>query len=59
MPTDETRRLLKVFGIAITDFEDAVNSGAPREQLQKAEALARSRLEEVRELIERLSAAVK
>ena len=28
MPTDETRRVLKVFGVAVTAFEDAVDKGA-------------------------------
>ncbi|HXG50808.1 MAG TPA: hypothetical protein VNN77_05290 [candidate division Zixibacteria bacterium] len=54
MPTDETRRLLKVFGIAVTALEDAVNKGAPPEELNKLEAAALARLEEVAALIERL-----
>jgi hypothetical protein len=54
MPTDETRRLLKVFGVAVTAFEDAVDKNASPEQLRKAEAEARTRLEEVTALIERL-----
>ncbi|MGH7826766.1 MAG: hypothetical protein ACREQ7_16530 [Candidatus Binatia bacterium] len=55
MPTDETRRLLKVFGVAVTAFEDAVDKEAPPEEVRKAEAEVRTRLEEVTELIERLS----
>jgi len=54
MPTDETRRLLKVFGVAVTAFEDAVDKNASPEELRKAEAEARTRLEEVTALIERL-----
>lgn len=54
MPTDETRRVLKVFGVAVTAFEDAVDKGASPEELRKAEAEARTRLEEVAALIERL-----
>jgi hypothetical protein len=54
MPTDETRRLLKVFGVAVTAFEDAVDKKASAEELRKAEAEARTRLEEVTTLIERL-----
>jgi hypothetical protein len=54
MPTDETRRLLKVFGVAVTAYEDAVDKGAPPEELRKAEAEVRTRLEEVTGLIERL-----
>lgn len=59
MPTDETRRLLKVFGVAVTAFEDAVDKEAPPEALGKAEAEVRTRLEEVTTLIERLSAKKK
>jgi len=54
MPTDETRRMLKVFGVAVTEFEDAVEKGAPPERLAKAEAEAVARLQEVTALIEGL-----
>ena len=54
MASDETRRLLKVFGIAVTDYEDAVAQGAPAEKLSKAEAEAFARLREVTTLLERL-----
>jgi len=54
MPTEGTRRLLKLFGIAVTDLEDALASGAPREDLARAEAEAAARLREVGELIDRL-----
>jgi len=56
MPTDETRRLLKVFGVAVTAFEDAVDKAALPEELRKAEAEVRARLEEVTALIELLRA---
>lgn len=56
MPTDETRRLLKVFGVAVTAFEDAVDKAALPEELRKAEAEVRTRLEEVTALIELLRA---
>jgi hypothetical protein len=59
MPTDETRRLLKVFGVAVTAFEDAVEKKAPAEERRKAEAEVSTRLEEVRALIERLRAKTK
>lgn len=36
MPTDATRKLLKVFGIAVTDFEDQTQSTL--EQLQDLRA---------------------
>ncbi|MGH7774355.1 MAG: hypothetical protein ACREQA_19185 [Candidatus Binatia bacterium] len=59
MPTDETRRVLKVFGVAVTAYEDAVDKGAAPEELHKAEAEVRTRLEEVTTLIERLRAKKK
>ena len=38
MPGEETRRLLKLFGIAVTDLEDAVQRGAPKEELARIDA---------------------
>ena len=54
MPTDETRRVLKVFGVAVTAFEDAVDKGAAPEELRKAEAEVKTRLDEITVLIEQL-----
>jgi hypothetical protein len=59
MPTDETRRLLKVFGVAVTAFEDAVEKGASSEDVAKTEAEVRARLQEVSALVERLRAKKK
>jgi hypothetical protein len=59
MPTDETRRVLKVFGVAVTAYEDAVDKGAPPEEMRKAEAEVRASLEEVTGLIERLRAKIR
>ena len=59
MPTDDTRRVLKVFGVAVTAFEDAVDNGAAPEELKKADAELKLRLEEVTALIERLRAQKK
>jgi hypothetical protein len=59
MPTDETRRLLKVFGVAVTALEDAVDKDAATQERQKAEAEVRARLQEVTALIERLSVKTK
>ncbi|MBM4296849.1 MAG: hypothetical protein FJ143_03825 [Deltaproteobacteria bacterium] len=56
MPTDETRRVLKVFGVAVTAFEDAIDKGAPSEEVTKADAEVKARLEEITVLIERLRA---
>jgi hypothetical protein len=55
LPSDETRRLLKIFGIAMTNYEDAVIKGASAEELKKAEGEVRARLEEIAALIERLA----
>jgi len=59
MPTDETRRVLRMFGVAVTAFEDAVDSNITPEELKKADAELKLRLEEVTALIERLRARKK
>jgi len=59
MPSDETRRMLKVFGVAVTAYEDAVEKGAPPAELAKAEAEVLTRLREVTALIESLRAKKK
>jgi hypothetical protein len=59
MPTDETRRVLKVFGVSVTAFEDAVDKGASPEELKKTDTEVRTRLEEITALIERLRARQK
>jgi hypothetical protein len=56
MPSDETRRVLKVFGVAVTNYEDAIEKGGPAEEIQKAEAEIDASLTEVTALIERLRA---
>ena len=54
MPSDEIRRLLKLFGVAMTEFEDAVHQGTAPDELRKREAEVRARLEEVEAFIDRL-----
>ena len=54
MPTDETRRLLKTFGVAVTTLEDAVHNQAPAEEIARAEQQARTLLAELTALIDRL-----
>lgn len=56
MPSDETRRVLKTFGVAVTSYEDAVEAGAPADEVDKAEAEFRATLGQVTALIERLRA---
>jgi hypothetical protein len=55
MPSDETRRLLRTFGVAVTQFEDAVSGGAPADEIKQAEDEARSRLHEIETLLQRLT----
>ena len=59
MPTDETRRVLRMFGVAVTAFEDAVDSSVTPEELKKTDAELKLRLEEVTALIDRLRARKK
>jgi hypothetical protein len=54
MPSDETRRLLRAFGVAVTAYEDAIQDGSSAEDVRKAEVDVRARLREVTALIERL-----
>jgi hypothetical protein len=54
MAQDSTRRLLKVFGIAVTNLEDALEATLA-EGAKKAEAELRERMKEVIALVERLS----
>ena len=55
MPSDETRRLLRTFGVAVTQFEDAVSSGAPANEIKQAEDEARARLHEIEALLQWLT----
>jgi hypothetical protein len=54
MPSDETRRVLKVFGVAVTSLEDAIDGKAPLEQIMKWDAELADRTREVIALVERL-----
>ena len=56
MPSDETRRVLRTFGVTVTTYEDAVEAGTPAEAINKAEAELSISLNEVTALIERLPA---
>jgi hypothetical protein len=56
MPSDDTRRLLKTCGVAVTTYEDAVLNKSSMGEILEAEAEARARLEEVIALIDRLRA---
>jgi hypothetical protein len=54
MAEDSTRRLLKTFGIAVTDLEDALNAGEA-DRAKKAAEEARDRMRDIIELVERQS----
>lgn len=54
MPSDETRRVLKVFGVAVTSLEDAIDRGAPVDEIMKWDAELADRTREVIALVERL-----
>ena len=54
MADDGTRQTLKLFGVAVTAFEEAVGSGSG-DAARKAEAVRRTHLEDLIALIERLS----
>ncbi|HEY3101101.1 MAG TPA: hypothetical protein VGL14_19435 [Methylomirabilota bacterium] len=54
MPSDETRRVLKVFGVAVTNLEDAIDRRAPVPEIMKWDAEVADRTREVFSLVERL-----
>jgi hypothetical protein len=58
MPSDETRRLLRMFGVAVTEFEDAIESKAAAEELRKRAADAADRLAEVAALVNGLRSKI-
>lgn len=54
MPSDETRRVLKVFGVAVTSLEDALDRNAPMEEIMKWDQEVAERMRELIALVERL-----
>ena len=54
MPSDETRRVLKVFGVAVTNLEDAIEQRKPFEEIMKWDAEVADRTREVIALVDRL-----
>lgn len=56
MSSDETRRVLKLFGVAVTSLEDALDRGAPAEELGRWERELGERLDEILTLVGRLRA---
>jgi hypothetical protein len=54
MPSEETRRLLKVFGVAVTSLEDAIDQHASLEEIAKRDHELADRMREVTAAVERL-----
>lgn len=54
MPSDETRRVLKVFGVAVTNLEDAIDRKAPLDEIMKWDREVADRTREVIDFVERL-----
>ncbi|MGH7309120.1 MAG: hypothetical protein ACREK6_10540 [Candidatus Rokuibacteriota bacterium] len=54
MPSDETRRLLKVFGVAVTNLEDAIDSKAPTDEIVKLDTELAERMRDITAFVERL-----
>ncbi len=54
MAGDETRRVLKLFGVAVTNLEEAIDRRAPVPEIMKWDAEVADRTREVIDLVERL-----
>ncbi|HSF07545.1 MAG TPA: hypothetical protein VLG10_17330 [Methylomirabilota bacterium] len=54
MPSDETRRLLKVFGVAVTNLEDAIDGKASVEAIVKLDTELAERMRDIIAFVERL-----
>jgi hypothetical protein len=54
MPSDETRRLLKVFGVAVTNLEDAIDSKAPLKDIAKLDNELAERTRDIIAFVDRL-----
>jgi hypothetical protein len=54
MPSEETRRVLKVFGVAVTNLEDAIDRKAPLEEIMKWDREVAERTRETLALVDRV-----
>lgn len=54
MPSEETRRVLKVFGVAVTNLEDAIERKAPFDEIMKWDREVAERTRETLALVDRL-----
>jgi hypothetical protein len=54
MPSDETRRLLKLFGVAVTNLEDAIDGKKPMAQIMRHDHELADRTRELLAFLDRL-----
>jgi hypothetical protein len=54
MPSDETRRLLEHFGVAVTNLEDAIDRHAPLDEIAKWDRELADRTRETIAFVDRL-----
>jgi hypothetical protein len=54
VPNDETRRVLKLFGVAVTSLEDAIDQRKPAAEIFKWDAEVADRTRELLALVDRL-----
>jgi hypothetical protein len=54
MSSDDTRKLLKLFGVAVTSLEEAIDRKAPLEEIMKWDAELADRTRDVIAHVERL-----
>jgi hypothetical protein len=54
MPSDETRRVLKLFGLAVTSLEEAIDNRAPMDEIMKWDHEVAERTRETIALLDRL-----
>ena len=54
MASDETRRLLKLFGVAVTNLEELIDNNAPMDEIMKWDTELADRTRDVIAHVERL-----
>lgn len=54
MASDETRRVLKLFGVAVTNLEDAIDRRAPVDEITRWDQEVADRTREVIAFVDRL-----
>jgi hypothetical protein len=54
MTSDETRQVLKLFGVAVTSLEEAIDNRAPMDDVMKWDREVADRTRELLALVDRL-----